>query len=76
MSGWIEGIDAGLLGWFAAQRTPLLDGFFAAITWAGFTVADCAGQPGLAWLAWHHGQRAAALLLGLGRSRRASQAGR
>ena len=29
---WIEAIDAGLLGWLAAMRTPALDGFFAAVT--------------------------------------------
>lgn len=63
---WIEGIDAGLLGWFAAQRTPLLDGFFAAITWAGSLWLIAPASLALAWLAWHHGQRAAALLLGLG----------
>jgi membrane-associated phospholipid phosphatase len=63
---WIEAIDAGLLGWLAAMRTPALDGFFAAVTWAGSLWLIAPASLALAWLAWHHGQRAAALLLGLG----------
>ncbi|RLJ68205.1 phosphatase PAP2 family protein [Sulfurisoma sediminicola] len=66
MIAWIEGIDAGLLGWLATQRTPLLDGFFAAVTWAGSLWLIAPASLALAWLAWRHGQRTAALLLGLG----------
>lgn len=66
MIAWIEGIDAGLLGWLAAVRTPALDAFFAGVTWAGSLWLIAPASLALAWLAWYHGQRTAALLLGLG----------
>lgn len=66
MADFLQRIDAGLLGWLAAQRAPALDGFFAAVTWAGSLWLVAPASLALAWLAWRHGQRGAALLLGLG----------
>jgi undecaprenyl-diphosphatase len=67
MIDWIQAIDAGTLRWFAAARTPALDGFFAAATWAGSLWLIAPASLALAWFAWRRGGgRRAALLLALG----------
>jgi len=66
MIAWIEGIDAGLLGWLAAVRTPARDGFFAAVTWGSSLWLVLSASLALAALAWRVRRPGAAWLLAPG----------
>jgi undecaprenyl-diphosphatase len=59
-------IDTAVLGWFAGQRGPALDAFFAAVTWGGSLWLVLPASLILAALAWQARRPLAAWLLALG----------
>jgi undecaprenyl-diphosphatase len=59
-------LDTAVLGWFAGQRGPVLDAFFAAVTWGGSLWLVLPASLLLAALAWRTQRSAAAWLLALG----------
>jgi undecaprenyl-diphosphatase len=66
MIEWLHEIDAAVLHWFGAGRSPALDAFFAVATWAGSLWLIAPASLALAGLAWRRRHRHAALLLACG----------